>query len=220
MAETTEQSTDPGTPGVAPPLSGGLLLAVQTPGSRAMRFASLLGCVEPDYMLLRSSPAHPGDLKAMRLQLGDVLMVRYVEAGTAYGFRVHVTRVLQQPELLVFTSLPAIAEARSLRSEKRIPCMIPCLVAGSGLDGARGLLLDLSSCGCQLALHREVPAPELDAALNLSLAVPGVELQLEGWVRRIQHREAGHRLGLQFAPEADAPRQALEAVEAFSGLLQ
>ncbi|HKK23417.1 MAG TPA: flagellar brake domain-containing protein, partial [Pseudohaliea sp.] len=133
MTETTDASgeteTQAQTDGATPPLVAGMLLALQTPGSRARRFASLLGYAERDYMVLRPSPSHPGDLRAMRLQLGDDLMVRYLEAGTAYGFRVHVTRVLQQPELLVFTSVPVSAETRALRREERIPCMIPCQVA-------------------------------------------------------------------------------------------
>lgn len=150
-------------------------------------------------------------------------MVRYLDAGTAYGFRVHVTRVLQQPELLVFTSVPASAETRALRREERIPCMIPCQVAGAGREPAAGLLLDLSASGCQLAVCPESRAPDADAVLTLSLSVPGSgeSLELSGRVRRHQVREASHRLGLQF-DEAGAPaaRQALDAVRSLAAMLQ
>lgn len=225
MTEMTESSTQAETEGVDPPLVGGMLLALQTPGSRARRFASLLGYAERDYLLLRSSPSHPGDLRAMRLQLGDALMVRFLEGGTAYGFRVHVTRVLQQPELLVFTSVPASAETRVLRREERIPCMIPCQVAGAGGEPAVGLLLDLSASGCQLAVSPETAAPDADAdaALTLSLALPGSgeTLELSGRVRRHEAREAGHRLGLQFDEAgASAALQALEAVRSLAAMLQ
>ncbi len=223
MTELTESSTQAETEEVDPPLVGGMLLALQTPGSRARRFASLLGYAERDYLLLRSSPSHPGDLRAMRLQLGDALMVRFLEAGTAYGFRVHVTRVLQQPELLVFTSVPASAETRALRREERIPCMIPCQVAGAGGEPANALLLDLSASGCQLAVSPEIPAPDADAllTLSLSLAGSGEPLQLSGRVRRHQAREVGHRVGLQFDEAgASAALQALESVRSLAAMLQ
>lgn len=223
MTELTDASAETEPDAVAPPLCCGMLLALQTPGSRARRFAALLGHAQAEYMVLRSSRSHPGDLRAMRLQLGDDLMVRYLEGGTAYGFRVHVTRVLQQPELLVFTSAPANAATRALRSEERIACMIPCQVAGAGPEPVTGLLLDLSASGCQLAVSPDTPAPDVDAALTLSLALPGSgePLELSGHVRRHQARETGHRLGVQF-DQAGAPAvsRALEAVGSLAAMLQ
>lgn len=223
MTDSTEANAERETDAVAPPLCCGMLLALQTPGSRARRFASLLGHSQGDYMVLRSSPSHPGDLRAMRLQLGDDLMVRYLEGGTAYGFRVHVTRVLQQPELLVFTSAPSHAATRALRREERIACMIPCQVAGAGPEPVIGLLLDLSASGCQLAVSPDTPAPEANPVLTLSLALPGSgePLELSGRVRRYQARETGYRLGVQFDPAgAPAVSQALEAVGSLAAMLQ
>ena len=209
--------TDIATP--VPPLCCGTLLTVQTAGSRIRRFAELLGHVEYEFLALRRSRSHPGDLPALRLQLGDTLLVRYLENGTAYGFRVRVLRVLQEPELLVFTSFPDSTQAHSVRSEERIACMLPCCVELGGDPAGSGLLLDVSPSGCQLALPLERALPEEGTQLALSLTLPdsAEPVRLVGDVRRTQSRQAGHRVGMQFHENAAT---VVEAVRRLTALLQ
>jgi len=115
-----------------------------------------------------------GALQALALRVDDTLLVRCLYDGTVYGFRTTVTRLLTEPEYLLFVLYPHTVEQVSVRRAPRLPCGIPCEAQLPGAD-SRTLMMDISATGCGLTgrVAAADDAPALGASVTVSLPVPG-----------------------------------------------
>ncbi len=155
---------------------------------------------------------------------GDSVTVRYVDDGIVYGFRSEILSHVLNPVRLLFIELPKNVEEFELRSTKRVDTVIKTVLA-KGDFKLDGIILNLSTGGCKIAIPREydpVTGDEMilweEIALtrgdgvSLSFSVTrGIKTDdvdstvlledVRCWIRRVESDERNFRMNLEFDKE-------------------
>ena len=188
-------------------ITAGSVVNIQRVGEGARVQAEVLGAVPEAYIALREAPSgsETRTLRFLYLRAEDPLVLRFLHEGVVYGFRTAVSRLVTDPEYLVFVLYPRLVEHISVRRELRTLCRMPCLVAYAGGDAQPGLMLDVSAAGCRVVgpFGQDEASPSENLAVTVTLVLPGqVEpFHITGVVRRLSSREEGSVLGIAFDQE-------------------
>lgn len=208
----TDAAREPpaGNPETPPPVPSGAAVNVQRAGSEHRVKAEVLGSVAGAYIVLRNRPGdHAGpDLRSLALRAGDTLIVRLLHEGTVFGFRIAISRVVHEPELLLFASYPSQVERVSVRKQPRLSCAgLPCRFR-VGEWVAAAVVVDISAAGCGLESRTRTDAPlEGGGPAEIAFRTPDCAdiLSVTGRIRRIGQTGANTAVGIAF----DEPQTAL-----------
>lgn len=181
------------------------------------RFRSVLIGIDPDHYLVIKTPIalSAGMIRSCLLS-GATIIIRYVFAGSAWGFQCQILQTLTGNIQVIFVSYPETVENHDLRSNDRIDCLIPADVTADGRVYP-GVMTDLSQTGSRLLLSSvknsgvEHWMPELGCELALELQLPGaaVPAPASAILRNLSRDGERVLLGLQFNRLDDSAQQAL-----------
>jgi c-di-GMP-binding flagellar brake protein YcgR len=164
----------------------------------------------PDTCLIIKRPSTPMSITRMLFK-GNKVTVRYIDAGSAFGFESELIAVADEPLGILYISYPVHIVRKSLRSSRRIECHLPAQVfrrepeTGEETPLGEGVIVDISRMGCGFT----VPGESHDEALAgvrigdtvvLGFPLPGTEndIALGGKVRRIERDLERTTAGIQF----------------------
>jgi len=164
----------------------------------------------PDVCLIIKYPSTPMSITRMLFK-GNKVTVRYIDAGSAFGFESELIAVADEPLGILYISYPVHIVRKSLRSSRRIECHLPAQVfrrepeTGEETPLGEGVIVDISRMGCGFT----VPGESHDEALAgvrigdtivLGFPLPGTEndIALGGKVRRIERDAERTTAGIQF----------------------
>lgn len=198
-------------------LAQGTRLRIQRAGSEKRVYAEVIGFGGSGvhaYIILGRDPAEDaGALHGLNLRPDDTLLVRCLYDGVIYGFRTTITRLLTEPDYLLFVLYPHAVEQVSVRHYPRLRCALPCEVELAGAD-PRALMLDVSATGCGLVgrCAEDAEPPEPGAPISVSLPVPGsaAPVTLDGELCRIGTGNGRWEGGVRFSGEHNALFEQLE----------
>lgn len=197
-------------------ITAGHMVNIQRVGETGRVCAEVLGAVPETYIALRGAYSS-SDRRALRflsLRAEDPLILRFVHEGVVYGFRTAVSRLVTDPEHLVFVHYPRCVEHVSVRREPRLTCRMPCLVTAKGDAAQPGLLLDVSPAGCRVVIqldpNEDIPPEGFLMAITLALPDRAEPFHVDGEVRRLAGAEEGRALGIAFNHEQRSLYDALE----------
>lgn len=140
------------------------------------------------------------------LTVGNEIVVRYVlegSAGQVIAFRVNVLKLLSKPSGLLITSFPTKVESIGLRAKKRTQPGIAVDVTSKAFPSSEkvtGIIVDISSNGCRIALPIKPDWPVMDAETPLTLAFinDGNEFTIEAIVKNQRPESDFVYYGLKF----------------------
>lgn len=211
----TDKQPETSTPPSHLVVTAGRVVNIQRVGERTRVRAEVLGAVPDGYIALREACSSPESrvLRLLSLRVADLLILRFLHEGVVYGFRTAVSRLVTDPEHLVFVHYPRLVEHVSVRREPRTACCMPCRVAYDGSGPQPGLMLDVSAAGCRIVgqFEREEAAPSAGCQVTVILALPDrtEPFQALGVVRRLD-RDEEWVLGIAFDQEQKELYDALE----------
>lgn len=183
--------------------------------------AGILAGMIPDEFLMVRVPPIPGILS--RLEDGSPVVVRYVHAGSVYGFTSTVLTCIQKPALIVFLAYPAAVESMNLRKAKRLECVFPAR-AKTDDDEFKAVMLDISPEGCRICRDHaagEFSSADVDQTITLSFHLPGVseEQVINGRIRNLKKDGKVSEIGIQFDQGDEAVLNNVKLyVDSFAGL--
>lgn len=192
-------------------LAVGSRLRVQRAGSERKATAEVIGYGGGGvhaYIILGSGHGEDeGALNALDLRADDTLLVRCLYDGIIYGFRTTITRLLTEPDYLLFVLYPHTVEQVSVRQYPRLPCALPCDIELAGA-AQQALMLDISAAGCGLAgqAASEDEAPATGSPITVRLPLPGTQppVSLTGELCRIGVESGRWEGGVRFDAEQEA----------------
>lgn len=192
-------------------LAPGAALRLQRAGSEKRVAAEVIGYggsgVHAFIIIGSGHGEDTGALQALDLRVDDTLLVRCLYDGTVYGFRTTVTRLLTEPEYLLFVLYPHAVEQVSVRRDPRLHCRIPCETELTGAD-SRTLMMDISASGCGLAGRvadaDNPPAPGAPVSVTLPVPGGGPPATLSGQLCRVGVDDERWEGGVRFDAEQDA----------------
>ena len=140
------------------------------------------------------------------LTVGNEVVVRYVlegSAGQVIAFRVNVLKLLSKPSGLLITSFPSKVESMGLRAKKRTQPGIAVDVTSKAFPNSEkvsGIIVDISSNGCRIALPIKPDWPVMidETPLTLAFANDGKEMTIEAVVKNHRPEADFVYYGLKF----------------------
>ncbi|TVQ34697.1 MAG: PilZ domain-containing protein [Wenzhouxiangella sp.] len=147
--------------------------------------------------------------------IGDTLLVRFLHEGIVFGFRSTVSRVVSEPEFLLFVQYPKRVERFSVRDQRRWACGIPCIF-DLGSQSGQAIMMNVNAKGCGVAalMHAGSDPPATDDILTIKLRTPESDRlhSLKGIVRRIECNERTWQAGILFEEDQE---QMMEQVKPY-----
>ena len=166
-----------------------------------LRLKSKLVGIETGYYLIVRPPKSSIDLEW--LKIGSRVIVRYMCAGTIYGFQSTILGHMEQPVQFLILSYPKEIEQHDLRRFKRVECLLPAKCAISLVDYP-GMIVDISLGGCKFLSTIDEEDILLDGNLEeevrLSFELPGTSgsQSTQGRIKSVRWDGAKLELGIQF----------------------
>jgi hypothetical protein len=204
------------------PAALGVPLLVE-PEGMGQGFRTILTGLERGAFLLARLPRIQGIVD--ELYTGRAVRVRYIHEGNALGFATKVAQAQVRPYRIFFLEYPEFVEVLNLRGERRVDCFIPARLRMGTDHDYEGMITNLSTGGCKLALDRsgeKVPGVEVGSILLICFDIPGQEPQeVEAEAKNVQADGQRLFLGCTFGRLEEKQRQAVsgyvESVSAYSG---
>lgn len=179
-----------------------LQLEVGQQGRESKVTGVLIGMVPEECLLIRV-PAIPGILD--KLSEGSPIVVRYVYAGSIYGFTSVVLAYTLKPALVVFINYPTSVESMSLRKAKRLQCFFPAKVK-IGAEGHRAVIVDISMGGCRIHVEHGADESLLQSrgrTVSLVFQLTGLaeEQAIGGRIQNVKSEGMIAEIGIAFDPQ-------------------
>ena len=178
----------------------GTFASIQCETSDKKAKSILIGMEAKDFLILKlSDPA-----QAQTFPAGTRVIIRYVYAGEAYGFKGKILELVQNPLPLVLVTYPGRVEKLSLRCERRQECFLPAKIEVRDKT-IRCVTVNLSYRGCRVFIKRQetdqFPSVLKDEPIVVFTGLPGREepVCLRGQVKNKEETEDGNSVGIQFA---------------------
>jgi c-di-GMP-binding flagellar brake protein YcgR len=178
----------------------GTRLQVQIGGMDG-QFKTILVGMSPEEYLLIQLPMMAGILN--KLYEGNRVTVRYMYAGSVYGFHTTILHFITKPSPSLFLTYPKSIEIIELRKGKRVDCFFPGLAKIQDKE-LQGAIVDISTGGCKFSIDTSgevrVPPMEVGENFNLSFQLIGSPQPdtFPGRVRSISREQGKVVLGIQF----------------------
>jgi c-di-GMP-binding flagellar brake protein YcgR len=148
------------------PCGSRILVEFPPAGDRLM--GEVAGGLKDRYLIVALPSA---ERVKQRCRQGGRLSFRLMLQGAVTVFQADIIQYVDQPFSLLFTEHPRRMEGRRMRCSRRVNCSFPARLHAGGRD-YRGVIVDISSGGCQFAFE----ADSLRAAEGLE---PGLIAQGE-----------------------------------------
>ncbi|MCW8092227.1 flagellar brake protein [Alteromonas sp. ASW11-130] len=149
---------------------------------------------------------------------GNNIVVRYVlEGGVGHviAFRVKVIKLITKPFGILITTFPKSLQTFGLREEKRAQPGIAVDIQTAKPQGdtkIHGIIVDVSSKGCRvaLAIHPDYPLFEPEENITLQYESGGKPISIEGKVKNKNSDREHHYYGIRFAENQSTVHKLLE----------
>jgi hypothetical protein len=137
-----------------------------TPGESDKTFpVTVLGVLSARRYLLVSAPTTP-DGSLIAVFKGQTLKCRWFNASTAFQFNANITKILFEPEPMLYLRLADRLSRRAVRNLPRALVKLPGVIKAHSIINC--LVVDLSVTGARLAIARD---NELSAGQQFELSV-------------------------------------------------
>ena len=166
------------------------------------RMKSMLVGMKPENYLIISIPVASKIWKNL-LYKGNQVTVRYVYAGTVYGFQSSLLGYIVKPDNLIFLSYPEKVEDYDLREHRRIDCVFPA-TAVIREQAYRGAIVDISTRGCKFSTRtyteKDRPPIRVGEAIQIDFQLLGTvgTHSLIGKARNINLDDQKMDIGVEF----------------------
>ncbi len=152
------------------------------------------------------------------LTSGTEIVVRYVlegDAGQIIAFRVKVAKVISKPCGLLITHFPDSVQTLGLRAEKRAQPGIAVQVKADGFpedSEVTGIIVDVSSKGCRIALPIKPDWPILDndKAVQFEYHMGKTSIIIDGIIKNKSSELSYLYYGVQFKENQASVQKLLE----------
>jgi len=187
----------------------GLTLSIETyyKNYTAIR---LLGW-ERDIFLMTNAASAQGDLAGIKSN--DVLKIRFLREGNAYGFVADVLHVQFYPFPLMFLSYPGSIEFVKLRIAPRFKVDLPATLRRSSdeVDLADSTMLDISEGGCGLKVPFKTGLKlSPDISYTVTFKALDKELSITCVIRKLKENSEVYTLGLEFQDVSEQDKDSLK----------
>lgn len=178
-------------------------LQLEIEGFQSRFKTSLVGIVHDSYLVIECPGLTMLVGEPKQFTVGSEIVVRCLSQGRAWGFKSRLLRVISTPVTLLIIEFPEQVENSSLRSDKRISCMLPGKIK-IGKEQRKGLLLDISENGCFFSVKAAKDKKEADVGIDEEVTIlcqlPGMEGEqtLKGRVRHTHRDEVKTSFGIEF----------------------
>jgi len=184
-------------------LAVGTALQLQIEGFKSRFNTTLIGLVRDEFLIVDAPQLDMFVGEPKHFTAGAQVTVRCVSAGSVWGFKSQLTRVISTPTQLLVVKAPSEIENCSIREQKRINCMLPCRITVDSSTKS-GVLDDLSEGGCRFSVRTSEDdpfSPEPGSELKLECQFPGMEGDqvLSGCIRHVDTDVNRCNLGIQFS---------------------
>ena len=131
--------------------------------------------------------------------------------GQVIAFKSQIKAVSVHPARLIFLYLPEKIQTYKLRSENRVPTLIPAQFHCEGVNDV-GVIKDISLTGLQLDLNSVAPEKVAEGTTCevLIAGKEGNEIALEGNIRRIKSHDDILALGIRLNSKPETIRGVLK----------
>jgi hypothetical protein len=189
----------------------GSQLQVEIEGIPSRHQTTFIGMELFEYLIIKI-PVFPhkmrlGDIKH-KLLPGNQITVRYLYEGSVFGFQTKLIEALFIPKRLLVLECPEAIAQHDLRSEKRIPSLLPTTTKIKDKE-AQGIIVDINQNGCRCLIKAvkdmKFPPVQVDDQITLRCQFPGEqdEQVVLGIVRNIKRDGQEMSLGIQFRKMTD-----------------
>jgi c-di-GMP-binding flagellar brake protein YcgR len=176
------------------------------------RFNAKFIGMDPGAYLILNLP----NLTEVREQIfrGQVIVVRYMTAGTVYGFESKVITLSLQPAKLLFLVYPEKIQTCEIRKHARFDCTFYCRAVVSG-STCRGIITNISLGGCQYVTDQldeeKASRIKLEEKLLLNFqTLDGHSIEsLAGEVRNVRRNNHRVEIGVRFMDMAEDVKNTL-----------
>ncbi len=164
----------------------------------------LVGCKTGSYLILEiPSVLDAGNVKDM-LVLDRKLIIRTIcerTTGDCMGFYSTVQGILKIPYPVFFASYPEEVETRELRTEKRQPTAIACVMfKHENGEKMPGFITDISEGGCRFDLVVQEEVVKLKVtSMSLRYVDPVTNIEMTRLCEVCSQRKTGTTLSIGFA---------------------
>lgn len=199
FTKVEERTVDPAW-GVRLSLEIGSSLQMELAGKTGRHPAKFIG-MEPGHYLI----VHVPNLAEIKDQLfkGKILVLRYMAAGTVYGFESKVIALAFQPARLLFLTYPVKIQSCEIRKHARFNCVFFSRVTLAGRE-CPGIITNISLGGCQFVTDQldEERASQIKIEDPIALSFQPLEGKavsaLPGEVRNVRRGERRVEIGIRF----------------------
>jgi len=137
-----------------------------SPGESDKTFpVTVLGVLSARRYLLVSAPTTP-DGSLIAVFKGQTLSCRWMNASTAFLFNANITKILFEPEPMLYLRLADRLSRRAVRNLPRALVKLPAVIKADGI--IHSLVVDLSVTGARVAIARD---SQLKAGQQVELSV-------------------------------------------------
>ncbi len=188
----------------------GAMVHLDVPGMSERLSSTLIG-VDPGEMVVVKGWRGLTSSSAQVLK-GKTVVLRYLHAGSVYGFSARVLIALAAPRRCLILEYPQRVEEHNLRQNRRAACNLPCTVVREQGRHA-GIISDISEAGCRAQIYgiAEETTFAIGERVKLETQFPGSpgSYELVGEVRNTTADSDRHALGMRFIPLDDRTRDAV-----------
>ena len=181
----------------------GTTLKVQIEGTKSRMTSELIGVETGEYLVIKMpSVQFMGSLSSL-LYRGNSIIIRYMQKGTIFGFKSHISHVITNPAKLIFIEYPKRIESHDLRGHKRLDCYLPANVRIMNSTIA-GTITDVSKEGCHFIIEKAKVENSLilqiGNEIGVSFQLPGVaeKLTVAGKQKNIKKDRDSVNIGIEF----------------------
>jgi len=146
------------------------------------------------------------------LKVNDIVKVRFLCDGNAFGFMSEVMHIQHFPYHLMFIKYPSNYECMKLRVTPRFKIYLPTSLsdASGALLASDATMLDISEGGCRLIVPAKDGVKFLpDVSYSITFLARTKELSVACDIRQLREGKDLHSLGLEFKNTSDSFRQEL-----------
>ncbi|NMH58478.1 PilZ domain-containing protein [Alteromonas ponticola] len=193
-------------------------LQIATPTSPKRVKTQYIGMDAPHGILFQVPNSPNWKFTRDLLTPGNSIVVRYVlEGGVGHviAFRVKVIKLITKPFGILITTFPKSLQTFGLREEKRAQPGIAVSVETSEQSAdtkIHGIIVDVSSKGCRvaLAIHPDYPVFDQEEGITLQYEAAGKPVSIVGKVKNKNSDREHHYYGIRFAENQATVHKLLE----------
>ncbi|WP_420265520.1 ATP-binding protein [Candidatus Magnetominusculus dajiuhuensis] len=143
----------------------------------------------------------------------------FLSSGVIYSFRSKIMDIVEKPIDFIIIDYPETVEEYSMRSHKRVECILPANVVHEGVT-LDGTITNISLGGCKLTLKKEYSSETgigfcsnfqlgSEVFLLISMHHANEHLQIHGIIKNIAQEKFDKCYGIQFIDSTEFVKQSL-----------